>query len=114
MGGDKNVTRSNVNRHASQIKILEDEKLVCKKGKKYALTELGELIAHFLDRSTKHSAFWKKKRNFGRIYDINALPKEFLLRVGEASATSRSWKAETRRFTSPTKNSGISWKIPPG
>ncbi|MFZ0006157.1 MAG: winged helix-turn-helix domain-containing protein [Methanoregula sp.] len=66
-----------------QIKILEDEKLVCKKGKKYALTELGELVAHFLEPLNKTLGVLEKEKKFWQNHDINALPKEFLLRIGE-------------------------------
>jgi len=66
-----------------QIKILEDEKLVCRKGKLYALTELGALISHFLEPLSRTLDVLEKEKKFWQEHDINALPEEFRLRICE-------------------------------
>ncbi len=66
-----------------QIKILEDEKLICRKGKEYGLTELGALVAHFLEPLNRTLEVLEKEKKFWQDHNINALPKEFLLRISE-------------------------------
>jgi predicted transcriptional regulator len=66
-----------------QIKILEDEKLVYRTGKEYNLTELGELVTHFLEPLNSTLSVLEKDKKFWQEHNINAIPKEFLLRIGE-------------------------------
>jgi predicted transcriptional regulator len=66
-----------------QIKILEDEKLVYRQGKQYFLTELGQLVAHFLEPLNRTLSVLEKEKKFWQEHNINALPEEFLLRISE-------------------------------
>ncbi|AGB01618.1 helix-turn-helix transcriptional regulator [Methanoregula formicica] len=66
-----------------QIKILEDQKLLCREGRQFYLTETGQLIVRFLGPFDGALAVLGQQRKFWEDHNIHALPEEFLLRIGE-------------------------------
>lgn len=75
-----NVTASGM---LPQIKILEDEGLVEKVGKQYSLTDLGRLIGCHLEPFDKTLTVIGQQKKFWQEHDIEALPQELLLRLGD-------------------------------
>jgi len=75
-----NVTASGM---LPQIKILEDEGLVVKEGKTFALTDIGRLVASHLEPFDKTLTVIGKQKKFWQEHDFEALPVELLARLGD-------------------------------
>jgi len=75
-----NVTASGM---LPQIRILEDKGLVIKKGKMYSLTDLGRLIVHYLRPLDMAVTVIEQQKSFWQDHNIEALPKDLLVRIGE-------------------------------
>jgi predicted transcriptional regulator len=66
-----------------QIKILEDEGLIVKEGKKYLLTNIGRLVAHHLEPFEKTLNVIEQQKKFWQEHDIEALPYDYFVRLGD-------------------------------
>jgi len=75
-----NVTASGM---LPQIKILEDEGLILKVGKQFQLTDLGLLVVYYLQPFDNTLTVIDQQKKFWQEHDIEALPPEFFLRLGE-------------------------------
>jgi predicted transcriptional regulator len=75
-----NVTASGM---LPQIRILEDEGLVEKEGREYSLTDLGRLIVDLYEPLDKTLTVIEQQKKFWQEHDINALPHELRIRIGE-------------------------------
>lgn len=61
-----------------QIKILEEEYLVEKKGKQYSLTTMGRIISEYLTPFVQTLDTFDRQKKFWLDHDISVLPKELL------------------------------------
>lgn len=75
-----NVTASGM---LPQIKILEDEGLILKAGKQFQLTDLGRLVVYHLESFDKTLTVIDQQKKYWQEHDLEALPPEFFLRLGE-------------------------------
>jgi predicted transcriptional regulator len=75
-----NVTPSGM---LPQIKILEDEGLIVKEGRQYHLTDLGRLVVFHLEPFDQTLTVINQQKKFWQEHDIEALPPEFFIRIGE-------------------------------
>ncbi|MFA4860404.1 helix-turn-helix transcriptional regulator [Methanoregula sp.] len=75
-----NVTASGM---LPQIKILEDEGLIIKERGLFQLTDLGRLVVYHLEPFDKTLKVIDQQKKFWQEHDIEALPPEFFVRVGE-------------------------------
>ncbi|MFA4860403.1 helix-turn-helix transcriptional regulator [Methanoregula sp.] len=75
-----NVTPSGM---LPQIKILEDEGLIFKEGKQFHLTDLGRLVVFHLEPFDKTLKVIDQQKKFWQEHDIEAIPQEFFVRIGE-------------------------------
>ena len=75
-----NVTASGM---LPQIKILEDEGLIVKEEKQYLLTDLGRLVVYHLEPFDKTLMVIDQQKKFWQEHEIEALPHEFLTRIGD-------------------------------
>ena len=66
-----------------QIKILEDEGLIAKEGRKISLTNIGRLIVHHLEPFDKTLNVIDQQKKFWQDHDIEALPYDFFVRLGD-------------------------------
>jgi predicted transcriptional regulator len=66
-----------------QIRILNDEGLITKEGKDYSLTNLGQLIVDLLEPLDKTLKVIEQQKKFWQEHDIDALPRELRIRIGE-------------------------------
>lgn len=66
-----------------QIKILEEENLISREGRLFSLTGVGRIIVRFLEPFDRALNVLEQEREFWNGHDINVLPDEFLLRLGE-------------------------------
>ena len=75
-----NVTASGM---LPQIKILEDEGLIVNEGRKILLTNIGQLVVHHLEPFDKTLNVIDQQKKFWQEHDIEALPHEFFIRLGD-------------------------------
>jgi len=75
-----NVTASGM---LPQIKILEDEGLIIKVGGLFRLTDLGHLVVYHFEPLDKILTVIDQQKKFWQEHDIEALPPEFFVRIGE-------------------------------
>lgn len=66
-----------------QIKILEDEGLIAKEGRKISLTDIGRLVVHHLEPFDTTLTVIDQQKKFWQDHDIEALPPDFFVRIGE-------------------------------
>lgn len=66
-----------------QIRILEDRGLIRKEGKSYELTDIGRLIVHYLRPLEETTTVIEQQKAYWQDHDIEALPQELLVRLGE-------------------------------
>jgi predicted transcriptional regulator len=66
-----------------QIKILEDEGLIVKDGRKLLLTNIGRLVVHHLEPFDKTLNVIDQQKKFWQEHDIEALPYDFFVRLGD-------------------------------
>ena len=65
-----------------QIKILEDEGLIAKEGRKISLTDIGRLVVHHLGPFDTTLTVIDQQKKFWQDHDIEALPPDFFVRIG--------------------------------
>ncbi len=65
-----------------QIKILEEENLVLREGKRYSLTPLGKIIASRMEPLVRIIDVLNRNPRFWREHDLSVLPPEILLDIG--------------------------------
>ncbi len=75
-----------------QIKILEEQGLIRKENKEYSLTEIGYLVVHYLSPLSRTLAVLDRHKKFWQEHDLNAIPREFLYRIGDLD---NPWIIET-------------------
>jgi predicted transcriptional regulator len=66
-----------------QIRILEERNLVKQEGRKYALTEIGQVVAEHLEPLVKTIEAVERQEEFWREHDIGAIPSHLLMRINE-------------------------------
>ncbi len=70
-----------------QIRILEERNLVKQEGKQYALTEIGQIIAGYLEPLVKTVEVIELQEEFWREHDAGAIPSNLLMKIGELGNT---------------------------
>lgn len=75
-----NVTASGM---LPQIKILGDEGLIVKDGRQFLLTNIGRLVVYHLEPFDKTLKVIDQQKKFWQEHDIEALPHEFFVRIGD-------------------------------
>jgi len=75
-----NVTASGM---LPQIKILEEEGLITKEGRLFQLTDIGHLVVYHLEPFDKTLTVIEQQKKFWQEHDIESIPPEFLVRIGE-------------------------------
>ncbi|MFA4929085.1 MAG: winged helix-turn-helix domain-containing protein [Patulibacter sp.] len=75
-----NVTASGM---LPQIKILEDEGLIIKEVGLFRLTDLGRLVVYHLEPFDKTLTVIDQQKKYWQEHDLEALPPEFFVRIGE-------------------------------
>ena len=66
-----------------QIKILEEEHLIERDGRKFSLTPMGKVLTTHMEPLIKTMAMFDKNRKFWGEHNIGVLPMELLLQIGE-------------------------------
>lgn len=66
-----------------QIRILEERNLVKRDNKHYCLTELGCVVAAYLDALVKTLETIEKEENFWKEHDLEAIPTPLLMKINE-------------------------------
>ncbi len=67
----------------SQVHKMEEMQLICRINKKYALTEMGEVLAEYLYKFKNILRLFGDKRKFWSEHEISAIPLEFRFRLHE-------------------------------
>ena len=70
-----------------QIRILEEAGVIVKEDGCFQLTEIGQIAAHYLEQFDRTLAVLEEKKKFWQEHDILALPREFILRMGDLNKT---------------------------
>ena len=68
-----------------QIRILEERNLVKQDNKHYCLTELGCVVAAYLDDLVKTLETIEKEESFWKEHDLGAIPTPLLMKINELS-----------------------------
>ena len=66
-----------------QIKILEEENLIRREGRKFFLTPMGDILTSQLEPLMRTLEVLNKNRKFWREHDLGVLPQEILLAIGD-------------------------------
>lgn len=87
-----------------QIGILKERNLVKQDGRKYALTEIGQVIAKRLESLVKTVEAVEKHEEFLREHDIGDIPSHLLMRISELYDT-QIIESSTEELFEPNKES---------
>ncbi len=87
-----------------QIRILEERNLVKREGRKYALTEIGQVVAKHLESLVKTVEAVEKHEEFWREHDAGDIPSHLLMRINELYDT-RIIESGTEELFEPNKES---------
>jgi predicted transcriptional regulator len=66
-----------------QVKILEEEGLIERDGRKFFLTPMGKLLATQMEPLIRTMEVFDKNRKFWREHNLGAIPPEILLHIAE-------------------------------
>ncbi|MFH1773434.1 MAG: winged helix-turn-helix domain-containing protein [Methanobacteriota archaeon] len=66
-----------------QIRKMEKKNLICRTNKKYALTEIGSVIAESFNQFVKTLNAFEENEEFWKEHEISGIPEEFRLRIHE-------------------------------
>jgi predicted transcriptional regulator len=66
-----------------QIKILEEEHLIARNGRKFFLTPMGKVMSTQMEPLVRTLEVLDKNRKFWREHDLSVLPHEILLTIGD-------------------------------
>ena len=66
-----------------QVKILEEEHLIERDGRKFSLTPIGKVIATQMEPLIRTMEVFDKNRKFWHDHNIGVLPHELLLNIGD-------------------------------
>lgn len=66
-----------------QIKILEEENLIQRDGRRFSLTPIGKVLATRIEPLVRTMETLDKNRKFWREHDLTVLPFELLLDIGD-------------------------------
>ena len=66
-----------------QIKILEEEHLIERDGRRFFLTPMGKVLTTHMEPLVRTMEVLDKKRKFWGEHDIGVLPQEILLNIGD-------------------------------
>jgi predicted transcriptional regulator len=66
-----------------QIKILEEEHLIGRDGRKFFLTPIGKVLATQMDPLIRTMEVLERNKKFWHEHDLSVLPHEILLHIGE-------------------------------
>ena len=64
-----------------QIRILEERNLVVQEGKRYLLTEIGQVITRHLYPLVKTVEVIEKQEDFWKLHDIRSIPSPLLMKI---------------------------------
>jgi predicted transcriptional regulator len=70
-----------------QIRILEERNLVKREGRKYALTDIGQVVAGHLEPLVKTIEAVERQEEFWRGHNAEAIPSQLLMRISELNDT---------------------------
>ena len=66
-----------------QVKILEEERLIERDGRKFFLTPMGKVLTTHLEPVIRTMEVFDRNRKFWQDHNIGVLPNEILLNIGE-------------------------------
>lgn len=66
-----------------QVKILEEERLIDRDGRKFSLTPMGRVLATQMEPLIRTMEVFDKDRKFWQEHNIGVLPHELLLSIGD-------------------------------
>ncbi len=66
-----------------QIKILEEDGLINRSGREYSLTDMGQLIVHFLEPLVGTIHVIEQQKKYWQMHPLGVFPPELFLRIRE-------------------------------
>jgi predicted transcriptional regulator len=66
-----------------QVKILEEERLIDREGRKFSLTPMGKVLATQMEPLIRTMEVFDRDRKFWQEHNIGVLPHEILLTIGD-------------------------------